>query len=168
MFLVLLGQARVSWEILSDMCITQWPGLLSVQLKYIKLPLEIQNYKALITTVDLETWLVSLESPFSQINFIRPFLSCLPYWGPNMITHRKVLCKPEKTRHMYRIKGLVQAFFNSQAWLLLGTLCHLEKVPISFFSSDFPIKASLIPAQMEHVFFLLFMADLLPLSHRDP
>lgn len=167
MFLVLLGQAHVSWEALPDMCITHWPGLSSVQLKYIKLPLEIQNYKVLIT-VDLETWLVSLESPFSQINFIRPFLSCLLHWDPNMITHRKELCKPEKTRHMYGIKGLVQAFFNSQAWLLLGTLCHLEKVPISFFSSDIPIKASLIPAQIEHVFFLLCMADLLSLSHRDP
>lgn len=67
-----------------------------------------------------------------------------------MITHRKELYKPEKTRQMYGIKGLVQAFFNSQAWLLLGTLCHLEKVPISFFSSDIPIKASFLPLLYQH------------------
>jgi hypothetical protein len=77
------------------------PGLLSVQLKSIELPLKTWNSEAFIT-LDLDAWLVSPESPapFSQINAISPLLSCLMHWGPNVIMHRKKRCKLEKTRHM--------------------------------------------------------------------
>lgn len=76
MLLVLLGQARVSWEVLSDMCIAQCPGLLWVQLKYIELPLEIQNCKA----SERWTWkpgLSLLSPPLARSTSLDPFyLAC--------------------------------------------------------------------------------------------